>query len=417
VNTNQQIDLKNLALLTPQSDVPKSTVYQWQRGRGRPPWRLMRQIADVLALSLADAVEVLWKETVEAPCPCGCGGTKVFPEGRPKARTLAIEIPCAKCGLKRIHKRWKKSRHRKLCLRCAASVERIEFTCVGYRDHDVTLHAQTCPRTMLLRPSDVSSRQWIKKRFPDSRFDVSTKTYQCNSCAGAERLNAWTEAQLKKARAKKYPNVNTKILGKIRTREKRLELRRTFHSEVSPPKFRATRKAQEKGRRNFSAAAAAGKTWPKMTKANLVRRWSGPDLPKRIRLGICIVCEKLVMTYSEVCQFHWSCHQKWQGTPEGRAFQSLKVRRLEASLQPTKAGRPVDEESLKRSYAYAVQHYLKEKSYGQIAKDNFVIAYTVQKRVESLIAKLPPLDLVSGRFRESLKSLIEAIEASKVSSS
>ena len=156
---NQQIDLKNLALLTQQLNIPKSTVYQWQRGRGRPPWRLMRQIADVLGVPLPEAVEVLWKETVGARCRCGCGGTKVFPEECPEARTLAIEIPCAKCGLKRIHKRWKKSRHRKLCLRCAASVERIEFTCVGYQNHDVTRHTQTCPQTMLLHPNDVSSKQ------------------------------------------------------------------------------------------------------------------------------------------------------------------------------------------------------------------------------------------------------------------
>src|SRR5215831_17187977 len=170
------IDLKKLVSLTQRIGVPKSTVYQWQRGRGRPPARLIAQIADVLAVSLSEAVEALWKETVGDPCPCGCGGTKVFPEERPEARTLAIEIPCAKCGLKRVHKRWKESRHRKLCLRCAASVERIEFTCVGYQDHNATRHAQTCPGTMTLRPSDVNARQRLKDNGLKSLFDVPSKT-------------------------------------------------------------------------------------------------------------------------------------------------------------------------------------------------------------------------------------------------
>jgi DNA-binding XRE family transcriptional regulator len=190
----QQIDLKNLALLTQRIGVPKSTVYQWQRGRGRPPWRLMPQIADILTVPLPHLVEALWKENVGDPCPCGCGGKKIFPEF-PEARTLAIEIPCAKCGAKRIHKRWKQSRHRKLCPTCATTVERIEFTCVGYQDHNASLHARTCPRTMRLRPSDVNARQRLKDNGLKLRFDVSSREYQCNSCAGAERLLANKERE------------------------------------------------------------------------------------------------------------------------------------------------------------------------------------------------------------------------------
>ena len=292
----QQIDLENLALLIQRLGVPKSTVYQWQHGRGRPPWRLMPQIADALAVPLPDLVEALWREKAGDPCPCGCRGTKVFPIERPEARTLAIEIPCAKCGTKRIHKRWKTSRHRKLCPTCATTVERIEFTCVGYRDHDATRHARTCPGTLRLRPSDVSSRQWIKKCLPDSRFDVTNKTYQCNGCAGAERLHAWEEKELGKLYAKKYPHEST---PKIQSGQRRLKMRHALHAEFHAkfsPNFKATREAQELGRLRFIQNVAAGKKYPKKTIANVRRHWLGDQLPKGINFGICIVCQKLIVT-------------------------------------------------------------------------------------------------------------------------
>jgi hypothetical protein len=418
-NARLRAGFPNAALLAQRLGVPKGTVYQWERGSAdprpsfRPPARLMPQIADALKVPLPDLLEALWREKDDDPCLCGCGGKTSFSDTRPEARTLAIKIPCAnaKCGVPRIRKRWKKDRHRKLCPTCATAVERIEFTCVGYQDHDATLHARTCPRTMQLRPSDVSSRQWIKKRFPDSRFDVYTKTYQCNSCAGAERLIAWTEEELNKARAKKYPDLNTKILGKIRTREKRLELRRAHHSDVSP-NFKATREAQERGRKNFAQMGAEGKTWPKMTKANLIRRWSGKALPKRIRFGLCIVCEKIAMTYGpEEPRFHSACHQKWQTSPEGKTFQSLRVRGLDANLPPPPPGRPVTEENLKRSYSWAIQHYLAEKSYREISQQNGLSHPSVIERVESLIAQLPTPNLVGTRLRGSIELLLDASRA------
>jgi len=222
-------------------------------------------------------------------------------------------------------------------------------------------------------------------------------------------LIAWTEEELNKARAKKYPDLNTKILGKIRTREKRLELRRAHHSDVSPPKFKPTREAQEKGRRHFAEAAAAGKTWPTMTKANLVRRWSGPDLPKRIRFGLCIVCEKIAITYGpEEPHFHSACHRKWESTSDGRRYQSLKVHGLEADLRAPQRGRPVTEENLKISYSWAIQHHLGGKSYGEIAEGKGLTSYAVEKRVESIIAKLPDPNLVGARFERPTRLLLDA---------
>lgn len=272
-------DFPSVALLAQHLGVPKITAYQWERGSAatspahRPPAQLMPRIADALKVSLQDLLWALWREKDEDPCPCGCGGKTSFLDTGPEARTLAIAIPCAKCGLKRIRKRSKKDRHRKLCPICAKSVERIEFTCLGYKDHNATRHSQTCPGTMLLRPSEVNARQRLKDNGLKSLFDVPSKTYQCNSCAGAGKLIAEKERELRVLLAKQNPHL------KIRSGQQRIKLLRDHHAELSPH-FKPNPEAQKLGRRNFAQRGAEGKTWPKMTKANLIKRWFRPDLPE-----------------------------------------------------------------------------------------------------------------------------------------
>src|SRR4029077_15638549 len=116
------------------------------------PARLMPQIADALKVPLPDLLEALWREKDGDHCPCGrCDGKKSFSDTGPEAWTLAIVIPCAKCERKRIHKRWKESRHRKLCPTCAKLGERAEYmvvTCRGYQDHRASRHADTCRGTV-----------------------------------------------------------------------------------------------------------------------------------------------------------------------------------------------------------------------------------------------------------------------------
>ena len=177
-------------------------------------------------------------------------------------------------------------------------------------------------------PLGCDARQRLKDNGLNSRFDASSKTYQCNSCAGAERLNASQEKMIQDFLKEKYPEVDRKI----RSGNKRRRLFSLYYAELNP-KFKPTREAQERGRRNL-----AGKSSQAKTKANLIRRWSAPALPKRIRFGICIVCDKIQMTYDrKEPRFHWSCHQKWESTPEGRRFQSQRVGERRQSFQHLKS--------------------------------------------------------------------------------
>ena len=248
----------NAALLAQRLGVPKGTVYNWERGSAephpshRPPWWLMPKIAEALGVPVNELVEKLWKEKIGDPCPCGCSGVKIAPDGFPQARELAIELPCGKCPRKRIYRHRKKGRHRKLCPTCASTAERMKFTCVGYRDHNATRYAAPCPRIAMLRPFEVNARQLLKDNGLNSRFDAMSRTYQCTFCAGAERLIADREGCLG---------------APIRSRTQRLRLLRDHHRTICP-NFKATPEDREKGRRNFAAAARAGKKFPKMTEAN-----------------------------------------------------------------------------------------------------------------------------------------------------
>jgi hypothetical protein len=260
---------------------------------------------------------------------------------------------------------------------------------------------------MQLRPSDVKAREKIKEHIPRSSLDVTSSTYQCNSCAGAGRLLAAKEKELQKLLRKKKPHENIEA---IRTRRQRLELLRANHPEISP-NFKATREGQTRGRRHFAAAGETGKKWPLMTRANLIRRWSADELPKRIRFGLCLACSKLVINYCPAEQkphFHRECHKRWEMTQEGKDYQSQKIRGVQTSLIAPKFERPVTEESLKRSYSYAVQHYLGGKPFSEIAARDDLHLSAVEERVKSILEKLPMPQLLGARFRRSVELLLEA---------
>jgi hypothetical protein len=429
-NARLRAGFRNTALLAQRLGVPKGTAYQWERGSAdprpsfRPPARLMPQIADALKLPLPDLLEALWREKDGDPCPCGCGGKKSFSDTAPEAWTLAIAIPCAKCGPKqiRIRKPGKKGRHRKLCPTCASTAERIPFHCIGSTDHNAKV---PCPNTISLRPFEINARQRLKDGGLDSRFDLASRTYQCNACASLERLHAWEEKKLLELYAEKYPQENT---PEIRSRERRKELRRDLHAEFSP-NFKPTPEAQELGRQRFIENAAAGKKYPKKSRANRERHWLGDQLPKGIRFAFCKFCKLITMTdHSKNPRYHQACHNEWERTPEGRQFQSLTVRGQEpsqaVSVAPSKRGRPKRYAGkdagadLATAYKWLMQYCSpnkeKRKSLRQIEKKDDVHYSTVRDQIRSLVEefkKLPTLELLAQEFRAPVAELIAAYDS------
>jgi hypothetical protein len=117
-----QIDFHLLKQRHDELGAAKTTVNSWKQG-SRPQARFMPKIAVSLNLPFETLVEALWKERVGDPCPCGCGGKKVFPVKFPTARTLFIELPCARCRRKRISHQAVQGGHRKFCQRCAHAGE------------------------------------------------------------------------------------------------------------------------------------------------------------------------------------------------------------------------------------------------------------------------------------------------------
>jgi len=152
-----------------------------------------------------------------------------------------------------------------------------------------------------------------------------------------------------------------------------------------------------------------------MTAANLRRHWSEDQLPKRIGFGICIVCKKLVITMqSRDPHFHKACHQQWERTPEGRRYQSLKIRGQKASLVARRPGRPLDTDTLVVTYWWTVQYCAGGKSFRQIGKTNNVDHTTVRDRVSWLLSRIPDPNLVAARFRPTMRLFLAAYHALKL---
>ena len=65
-------------------------------------WQHIPKLAEAFGLGIPEVITGVWQESVEDPCPCGCGGRKI-PLDDPAARKLLIEIPCVNCGTTRFH--------------------------------------------------------------------------------------------------------------------------------------------------------------------------------------------------------------------------------------------------------------------------------------------------------------------------
>src|SRR3989442_1466560 len=80
---------KTLLSLADQIGVGLSQVVEWGRGPQRPMWQHIPKLAEAFGLGVKEVITGVWRESVEDPCPCGCGGRKIPPDN-PAARKLLI---------------------------------------------------------------------------------------------------------------------------------------------------------------------------------------------------------------------------------------------------------------------------------------------------------------------------------------
>lgn len=400
----------DLVSLRERLGVSKSTIYLWQRGAIRPPAGVLLQIAAILNIPLSEVVKIFWKENLGAPGRCGCGITR-FPDD-PNARTLVIEIPCAQCGDKgkRITKAGAHVNHRELCKRCAHLAEKIRCICIGYPDHDAT--RWTCSRETWKTREQVSRLQWQKvNRNGKSSFalssDRSSVMYQCRGCRGAYEMQVkGMEKRFRNFQAQKHPNLNTKLLGRIRSREMRLKRLREYSREMNPNFFKPVpRRARERDKQRSARVS------PARIMGGLVKDWGKKNLPNNAHLAFCRGCGYLQKTEGKVPDFHRRCYSKWFDTPEAKNFLSLIRRGQEASLPPypSRQGRPVTNENLKRFYSWAILYCSGKKSCRQIATENDEDSTFVSRRIAYIINKLPKdPELVTPRWWRQITCLRSA---------
>ena len=202
----QQVDFNLLKARRGEIGASIVTVWAWRRRNSRPQARFIPAIAKVLGWALSDVVEALWGEKIGDPCPCGCGGKKVFSLKWPYTRMLAIEITC-ECGLVRIRKRQPDGRyHLQLCPRCSRENRRIEklFTCIGYHVCETYV---PCHKTKLMGSRELDGKRYAKAHNPNSAFDEDNQQWQCGSCSNLEWLWKQRKEELLKHVAERHPEI------------------------------------------------------------------------------------------------------------------------------------------------------------------------------------------------------------------
>jgi hypothetical protein len=130
--------------------VPISSLKFWDYRGVRPQWRYMPALAQFFGIDLAEAVKLIWKETVGDRCEC-CGGEKIFPY-KPRAIHLHVKRIC-RCGASRIYR---SNQHSKGCNRCGGkTVPRVKAHCIGYRRYGARTFANGCRREIEIRRTEL----------------------------------------------------------------------------------------------------------------------------------------------------------------------------------------------------------------------------------------------------------------------
>jgi hypothetical protein len=94
----------------------------------------------------------------------------------------------------------------------------------------------------------------------------------------------------------------------------------------------------------------------------------------------------------------------------------LRLRSPEKFL--ARRGRPVDEDTLRTRFSWAIQYYLgreEEASYRKIAEKNGIADFTiVRDGIDFIVEKIPAPELVPKRFRPTIQSLLDPKSESRM---
>lgn len=399
---------KTQTALAQQLRFARRQITSWENG-AQPIWRHIPRIAEVFQIDQKACISKLWNENIGDPCPCGCGGTRVYPRNE-GAECLGIELSCTKCQRIRFHRQRGRGHHRVLCAHCWNTSERVahvEFTCVGYDDHGKTMHAPKCFKKKRLAPYQI--RRYLAKNargISSQRafLDEVSTNFRCSRCATAARVISGIEKKLKSITSEriKSRNQRTEILeGHADTIlhpgfSRKFKPGQNWHGDQKGFKERRT-KTSDSGKRNRA-------------KGRLYKEWSHDALPK-YEFGRCIDCRCIVIARSgRPALFHGQCYSGWQQTPEGQRYM-VRVGLGEKPPLPSRPGQPVTAENLKLYFAWAIRHYLGGESYRVIAKMSGVDFSELRRNVKFIASNLPDPELLQSSFRLRISLLKDAISS------
>jgi len=394
----------------------------WDNGSLRPRWRYMPGLAKLLKIDLTEVVRKFWSEAVGDPCPCDCGGVKVFPN-RDGAKHLYIDLPCGQCETPRPPYRTMQG-HDELCRACAYKArkqERITCICQGYHSFPylkIPDHAKRCPLTKDWLPSQAARVKHKKDPGEGYPFvDLERREYRSEYCAGAFRLLRESEENLKRQWKEAHPNESfprrIQSLNDLRDIQRQLWTtsplgRNRAHRIVvtNPATFDSEKPKRVRGKAPphpiHPAVPERKRNW---------RREKSPRGPAPIR-GLCEICDTLLFSYkkSRPMRFHQKClwkYQKEHGADAGPrnidgTFTDLSSKPIE--VHPRR-GQPVTVESLQKHFTWTIRHKLQEDALGQIAKANGITKQSVAEGIDFIMHHLPDPEWVPVAIRQRILAL------------
>jgi hypothetical protein len=246
-------------------------------------------------------------------------------------------------------------------------------------------------------------------------FDEASRTYRCSMCSASVRLIQLTERKVKKFLARAAPHKNVpKIESLKRLRELQKDCYKLSYEDPSGHVVTFHPAAFPKGTRKTVNDNNGQKAKPRMHTVSYIKSalagFSRRGVVPRIVRGLCLRCDKLVLSHHDGALVHQKCLYEWQRERGPRA-------RLSELVKQPKPGVKKSLETLQKRWVWTIRHKLGGDSLGDIAQEFGVSKEAVSKGITVIMSQLPGSEQVPRLIRqrvELLRSTDQSVNAARL---
>lgn len=398
--------------------VPISSLKFWEYRGVRPQWRYMPALAQFFGIDLAEALKLIWKETVGDRCDC-CGGEKIFPD-KPRAIHLHVKRTCH-CGTSRIYR---SNQHSKGCNRCGGkTVPRVKVPCIGYCRYSARTFANSCRREIEIRRTELKYYRQNDDENQRSFFNEAEGRGRCGRCASAFRMTQILETQVRRfLRDASRAFVRESSSRRTEPKQRFYETAGFYPHEPLPDikslkrlreLLKACHKLTYRGKSGQNIAfhptsflrgtkrPHAGDSRPRSVRylKSMLAGFAKRQLPKNVH-GLCLLCDKI-----SAAKVHRRCFLSWQRQHGPHAG-------LSELASQSRRGTPSKRGSLQLSWTWTIRHKLGGEPLAEIARDAKlkVTKQAVKKRIDFVVNHLPEPKLIDHKWLRKQVRLIRGAD-------